>query len=251
MKAAIDELDTLLDGKATVVAVPAIASSPGTPGQIAYDSSYVYVCTAVDTWLRAPIATWFGPVFPVGASSFTGNNVLPVPANGVPATTATMSLKSGGVIGAQLAGAALKVQYGSAALGGFRSGPFAARYFDPPSTQYAFALAPVAGPSDPSTMFDFTLADAGGAGLDAWGGDIVIKYVLFQENGSFVYRHAWLGTFDSANNAYTFSTVFDSVSGFAGSSHVGKWWQDPNANYDYVYAESDLTLAQLIEATTS
>lgn len=37
---------------------PAAASSPGTKGQIVWDSSYVYVCVATNTWKRASIATW-------------------------------------------------------------------------------------------------------------------------------------------------------------------------------------------------
>lgn len=40
------------------VTVPASASSPGYPGQIAYDSGYVYVCVATDTWKRASLSTW-------------------------------------------------------------------------------------------------------------------------------------------------------------------------------------------------
>ena len=38
--------------------VPATAASTGTAGQISYDSSYVYICTATNTWKRAAIATW-------------------------------------------------------------------------------------------------------------------------------------------------------------------------------------------------
>lgn len=41
-----------------VVAAPATATSTGTVGQIAYDASYLYVCTATNTWVRTPIATW-------------------------------------------------------------------------------------------------------------------------------------------------------------------------------------------------
>ena len=37
---------------------PASASATGTQGQIAWDASYIYVCTATDTWKRAAIATW-------------------------------------------------------------------------------------------------------------------------------------------------------------------------------------------------
>jgi hypothetical protein len=38
--------------------VPASASAEGLPGQIAWGPSYVYVCTAVNTWKRAAITTW-------------------------------------------------------------------------------------------------------------------------------------------------------------------------------------------------
>lgn len=37
---------------------PASASATGTQGDIAWDSSYIYVCTATNTWKRAAIATW-------------------------------------------------------------------------------------------------------------------------------------------------------------------------------------------------
>lgn len=38
--------------------VPATATDTGTAGQIAYDSSYVYVCIATNTWKRVAISTW-------------------------------------------------------------------------------------------------------------------------------------------------------------------------------------------------
>lgn len=38
--------------------VPATAAATGTKGQIAFDSSYIYICIATDTWERAAIATW-------------------------------------------------------------------------------------------------------------------------------------------------------------------------------------------------
>ena len=38
--------------------VPASASATGSEGQIAWDSSYIYVCTATNTWKRVAIATW-------------------------------------------------------------------------------------------------------------------------------------------------------------------------------------------------
>lgn len=52
------DLGTLAFQSVPVVPAPASASSPGTPGQIAFDSSYFYVCIAVDTWERVAIATW-------------------------------------------------------------------------------------------------------------------------------------------------------------------------------------------------
>jgi hypothetical protein len=41
-----------------VVAAPATASSPGEPGQIAYDGSFIYVCVATNTWRRAALSAW-------------------------------------------------------------------------------------------------------------------------------------------------------------------------------------------------
>lgn len=38
--------------------VPASASATGSQGQIAWDTSYIYVCTATNTWKRVAIATW-------------------------------------------------------------------------------------------------------------------------------------------------------------------------------------------------
>lgn len=40
------------------VPVPASASAPGATGQWAADSSYIYVCVGVDTWVRASAASW-------------------------------------------------------------------------------------------------------------------------------------------------------------------------------------------------
>jgi hypothetical protein len=40
------------------VSVPATASSAGVPGQFAADGSFVYICTATNTWLRSPLTTW-------------------------------------------------------------------------------------------------------------------------------------------------------------------------------------------------
>lgn len=37
---------------------PATASATGTAGEIRYDSTYVYVCVANNTWKRAALSTW-------------------------------------------------------------------------------------------------------------------------------------------------------------------------------------------------
>jgi hypothetical protein len=42
----------------TVVAVPSTATSTGKPGQIAYSSTWIYVCVATNTWVRSALATW-------------------------------------------------------------------------------------------------------------------------------------------------------------------------------------------------
>lgn len=41
-----------------LVSVPASASASGTAGNMAIDSSYLYICVATDTWKRVAIATW-------------------------------------------------------------------------------------------------------------------------------------------------------------------------------------------------
>jgi hypothetical protein len=38
--------------------VPTANNSVGSKGQISYDSSYVYICIATNTWKRANISTW-------------------------------------------------------------------------------------------------------------------------------------------------------------------------------------------------
>jgi hypothetical protein len=38
--------------------VPANSSSNGVAGTIRYDSSYVYVCVANNTWKRSALSTW-------------------------------------------------------------------------------------------------------------------------------------------------------------------------------------------------
>ena len=41
-----------------MVPVPASATAQGAVGEIAASASYLYVCVAVNTWVRAAVATW-------------------------------------------------------------------------------------------------------------------------------------------------------------------------------------------------
>ena len=45
-------------GVPALVSAPATASSTGSAGQMAYDSSYLYICTATNTWKRVAISSW-------------------------------------------------------------------------------------------------------------------------------------------------------------------------------------------------
>jgi hypothetical protein len=42
----------------TTAQTPASATATGTAGTIAWDTSYIYVCTATNTWKRVAISTW-------------------------------------------------------------------------------------------------------------------------------------------------------------------------------------------------
>ena len=37
---------------------PSTATDTGTAGEVRYDGSYIYVCVATDTWVRAALSTW-------------------------------------------------------------------------------------------------------------------------------------------------------------------------------------------------
>lgn len=37
---------------------PALTGSDGTAGQFAYDSGYIYICVAANTWKRVAVAAW-------------------------------------------------------------------------------------------------------------------------------------------------------------------------------------------------
>jgi hypothetical protein len=42
----------------TTPKTPSAANDTGTVGTICWDASYLYVCTATDTWERVAIASW-------------------------------------------------------------------------------------------------------------------------------------------------------------------------------------------------
>lgn len=45
-------------GGLALATVPSTASSTGVQGQIAVDSSYVYLCVATNTWKRSALSSW-------------------------------------------------------------------------------------------------------------------------------------------------------------------------------------------------
>jgi len=44
--------------RVTTTSAPASATATGVAGEFAWDSSYIYICTATNTWKRAAISTW-------------------------------------------------------------------------------------------------------------------------------------------------------------------------------------------------
>lgn len=57
-KTEISDIQANLTSTVSSVSIPAHASSAGTAGQMAFDSSYLYVCIATDTWVRTSLSTW-------------------------------------------------------------------------------------------------------------------------------------------------------------------------------------------------
>ena len=46
------------NGLNIVVSAPSSNTDTGTAGDIAWDSNYVYICTATNTWKRLALSTW-------------------------------------------------------------------------------------------------------------------------------------------------------------------------------------------------
>jgi hypothetical protein len=44
--------------RVTAPTIPASATDPGTPGQIGWDTNYVYICIAPNQWKRAQLSSW-------------------------------------------------------------------------------------------------------------------------------------------------------------------------------------------------
>jgi hypothetical protein len=54
----ISALQATLGSSLQSTTVPVSASATGTVGQVAFSSTYLYVCVATNTWVRASLATW-------------------------------------------------------------------------------------------------------------------------------------------------------------------------------------------------
>lgn len=56
----IDSFTNKLDDGAPVAFVPPplLPTSPGQPGQLAWDTDYLYICTGISQWKRTAIAEW-------------------------------------------------------------------------------------------------------------------------------------------------------------------------------------------------
>jgi hypothetical protein len=53
----IDSTDLLAD-KISDISAPSVSIDPGETGQIKFDSEYIYICVATNTWKRSPISSW-------------------------------------------------------------------------------------------------------------------------------------------------------------------------------------------------
>jgi hypothetical protein len=53
----IDSTDLLAD-KISDISAPSVSTDPGETGQIKFDSEYIYICVATNTWKRSPISSW-------------------------------------------------------------------------------------------------------------------------------------------------------------------------------------------------
>ncbi len=142
------------------------------------------------------------------------------------ASADTLGLSFSGTNGQTVIGHALKIYSGPAGMAGFMSGPFAAQQITPPfNSQFAFATGSHSGAFD--FTFDFNIVPSS----PEYTNDIIIKYAAFTGDSSFLYRHAWRGTYDAGSNTYSFATAF--------SSSTASWWTDPNLDWSLVWTPND------------
>ena len=74
------ELDSM---PAVIVGIPGSASASGKAGDIAYDSQYLYMCIAANTWKRIPyLVDWNDTSYGVPSLGDIGNVVLSAPTSG-------------------------------------------------------------------------------------------------------------------------------------------------------------------------
>ena len=53
-----DNFDELYNVYSDTARTPSSASAEGKAGEVCWDSDYLYVCTATNTWKRTSISTW-------------------------------------------------------------------------------------------------------------------------------------------------------------------------------------------------
>lgn len=58
LNAALNALDARLATQESLTAATKTATSTGTKGQMAYDTSYLYICVATNSWIRVPRTAW-------------------------------------------------------------------------------------------------------------------------------------------------------------------------------------------------
>ena len=51
-------IGTLFTAASLAASTPASAAATGTAGEWQYDTNYIYVCVATNTWKRVGISTW-------------------------------------------------------------------------------------------------------------------------------------------------------------------------------------------------
>ncbi len=58
LRGELDEISRILLNPNLTDRTPSSATDAGNKGDVVYDSDYIYICTADNTWTRVAIATW-------------------------------------------------------------------------------------------------------------------------------------------------------------------------------------------------